>query len=438
MSPYQSIVTKPLFHSLKGLLMVLILALVMPVPSDAQYGAAPNFSVSPNTISLGGCYTISVPNWPGAQLNVGYTTSWTGQQFIYGWPSLNYSGSAVICTDSLTHLGTYTYNYASNTYYYQWWLVNASITVNNASPQEPTSLTISPSSGYAGNDCYTMTAGNGSSMTIDLNYTLNGANQPAWSKTLNAAGQWPYCLSHYDQTGNYIFYQMKNHLLSNWIAISPSASYLVKPPQPTSFQITPNSIIQGNSYRITAGNGAGVTMDIQYAFNDGAVQTIFGWPTLASDGSSSGYVDIATGVSTTPGKYVFKASRNALNTQWTPVTASVLVCPNAAPTISSIVPSTVAQGSSVNIVITGVNLCAASIQSVTNSSLSFSNVAANASFTSVNATATTSNSAPIGQAQIRLTTPAGNVTSQFLVTGPAVLTKEYIYLGDRVIATVSP
>ena len=412
--------------------------MALPAPSFAQYGAAPSFSISPGAITLGACYTISVPNWAGAQLNVGYTTSWTGQQFIYGWPSLNYLGSAVICTDSLTHLGTYTYNYAANTYYSQWWSVNASITVNNASPQQPTSLTINPTSGYAGNDCYTMTAGNGSSMTIDLNYTLNGANQPTWSTTFNASGQWPYCLSHYDQTGNYVFYQMKNHLLSNWVAVSPSVSYLVKPPQPTSFQITPNSLIQGNPYRITAGNGAGVTMDVQYSFNNGPVQTIFAWPTLASDGSSSGYVDIATGTSTAPGKYAFTAARNTLNTQWAPVTASILVCPNAAPTISSIVPSAVQQGGSSNIVITGTNLCAASIQSVSNSGLSFSNVAWNAAFTSVNATANASGSAAVGQAQIRLTTPAGNVTSQLLVTGPAVLTKEYIYLGDRVIATVSP
>jgi hypothetical protein len=310
--------------------------------------------------------------------------------------------------------------------------------VNNASAQQPTSLTINPTSGYAGNDCYTMAVGSASSMTIDLNYTLNGANKPTWTTTLNASGQWPYCLGHYDQTGNYVFYQMKNHLLSNWVNVSPSASYLVKPPQPTSLQITPNSIIQGNPYRINVGNGAGVTMDVQYAFNNGSTQTIIGWPTLVSNGSTSGYVDIATGATTVPGKYVFTATRNTLNTQWVPATASVLVCPNAAPTISSIVPSAVQQGGSANIVITGTSLCAASLQSVTNTGLSFSNITGNAAFTSVNATVNASSSAAIGQAQIRMTTPAGNVTAQFLVTGPTVLTKEYIYLGDRVIATVSP
>jgi hypothetical protein len=35
--------------------------------------------------------------------------------------------------------------------------------------------------------------------------------------------------------------------------------------------------------------------------------------------------------------------------------------------------------------------------------------------------------------------PGGaSATTSFIVTGPSVLSKEYIYLGDRVISTIAP
>src|SRR5262245_41184462 len=90
--------------------LVFLLISLCPSVGESQQYLAPNFSLSPNSISQGACYTIRVPNWAGATLNVGYSTSWTGQQYIYGWPSLDFNGNAFICTDSSTHLGTYIYN----------------------------------------------------------------------------------------------------------------------------------------------------------------------------------------------------------------------------------------------------------------------------------------------------------------------------------------
>ena len=56
-------------------------------------------------------------------------------------------------------------------------------------PRQPTSLSFNVSQGYAGNDCYVITVGNGAGMMIDLQYTLNGVAQPVWSTTLDANGQ---------------------------------------------------------------------------------------------------------------------------------------------------------------------------------------------------------------------------------------------------------
>jgi hypothetical protein len=446
MSSTQSFLVAVCLNVTKLLILVLLLSLCVPTAGLAQYNQAPNFSLTPASIIQGACYTIRVPNWAGAVMNVGYTTAWTGQQYIYGWPSLDTNGNALICSDSSTHLGTYTYNYASNNYYSQWWPVNASITVNSyAPPQQPTSLSFNPTSGYAGIDCYITTAGNAGNMTIDLYYTFNSVYQPVTSLAMNGSGQWRYCIDHHDQVGNYIFYQMKNHLASSWVTVNPPAAFLVRAPQPTWLAISPDTIVQGNSYQILVGNGAATTLDLQYKLNDGPIQTITSWPTIVPtdgnygyNGSASGYANIATASDTALGKYVLTAVKNTLNATWLQTNASLTICPSAAPTISSISPNLMPQGSSATVTIAGANLCAVTLQSLSNPGLSFSNIVWNYPFTSATATANTTSSASTGQAQIRLTTPAGNVTAQITVSPPAALSKEYIYFGDRVISTVSP
>ena len=431
--------------SMKILLLPVFVALCLPSVSLGQWSSPPAFSLVPASLTEGECYTIRVPNWPNAVLNVGYTTSWTGQQFIYGWPSLSQTGDAYICTGAATQTGTYIFNWVSNTYYGQWWSINASVTVNPAQLQQPTSLSFNPTSGYAGIVCYTMTVGNGKNMTVDINYSLSNFTLSTWTGTMNSSGQWQYCVNHHDQPGSYSFYEIKNHLSSGWVPLSPPSTFSVQPPQPTSLQITPPTIVQGTAYQIFSDNAAAVTLDVQYTFNDGPVQTIIGWPTLlptdgnySPSGSPTGYVTVGTGSATALGKYAFTAIKNTLNTDWVPTSASVTVCPNAAPTISSIVPNLVPQGGSTLFTITGANLCAVSLQSLTNAALSFSDVAWSFPLTTVTATANATNYAALGPAQIRLTTPAGSVTTQFTVSPPGVLTREYIYLGNRVISTVSP
>ena len=93
------------YSQLRRLTGILILSLCTPAAALAQSYLAANFSVSPNVVNQGACYTIRVSNWPGAVLNVGYVTTWTGQQYIWGWPSLDYNGNAVICTSSSTQTG---------------------------------------------------------------------------------------------------------------------------------------------------------------------------------------------------------------------------------------------------------------------------------------------------------------------------------------------
>ena len=55
--------------------------------------------------------------------------------------------------------------------------------------------------------------------------------------------------------------------------------------QPTSLSISPSTLNQGQCYTMTVGNGANMTLDLEYTFNGGPVQTIIDWPSLDANGS---------------------------------------------------------------------------------------------------------------------------------------------------------
>lgn len=434
--------------SVRLALLVIIALLALPAVSFGQLWSQPQFSITPSAVDQGACYTISVPNWAPTftgqgqpTLSVYYYTEWSGYQYIYWWPTLDWNGNARICTDSQTVPGTYLFVQVTNNYYWYWWNVNTPVTVNApAPPQQPTSLTFSNSEGYAGNDCYVMTAGNGINMTIDLLYQFNYLWQPEWSADLNASGQWPYCLNHYDRLGKYDFYVMKNHLRSDWINVAPvyPATYIVRPPQPKWFTISPALITRGQSYNLAVGNGANVTLDMQYALN-GTAKTIIGWPSLGNYGAPNpdGPATIVTDAATATGKYVFTAMRNTWNTAWIPISVPLTICPAEAPAIASITPSSGVRGSAVSVTISGANLCNVSL-STTGAGLTISNVTWNAPFTSVTATFNISSTAPAAAANVQLTTPVSSATTQFTITPPLTLTKEYIYIGGRLIAVERP
>jgi hypothetical protein len=179
--------------------------------------------------------------------------------------------------------------------------------VNAFSQAQPTSLSFSAAQGYAGVDCYTMTVGNGAGMTVDFQYTLNGDSPQTATIIMDGDGRWNFCLGHSDFVGSYTFTAIKNQLASTWVTLSPAVTYTVLPPQPTSLCISPSSVTAGQgSYRMTAGNGEGTTMDMRYTLNGGSPQTIYAWPsfTEVSAGSPDGQADIAVGVCMPRGNYV--------------------------------------------------------------------------------------------------------------------------------------
>jgi hypothetical protein len=184
---------------------------------------------------------------------------------------------------------------------------------------QPTSLSISPATLHRG-ECYTATVGNGAGMVLDIQYTLNGGppQQIDGWPSLNANGQITVCTDAQTVLGTYSVTAVRNTLNADWVAVS--ASVTVFPPQPASLSITPAGVSQGQCYWITAGNGAGMTLDVRYKFNGGPEQQINAWPALDANGQAY----ICTDVQTVPGTYTFVAVRNTLNSAWlgtnTPIT----------------------------------------------------------------------------------------------------------------------
>jgi hypothetical protein len=95
-------------------------------------------------------------------------------------------------------------------------------------------------------------------------------------------------------------------------------------PRPTSLSISANTVSQGECFTITAGNGMGMTLDVQYRLNGSLVHTITGWPKLNEEGRAE---NICTSLQTPIGTFEFTAIRNTETTQWVPISTWVTVTP---------------------------------------------------------------------------------------------------------------
>jgi len=91
--------------------------------------------------------------------------------------------------------------------------------------------------------------------------------------------------------------------------------------QPASLSVRPTIVAQGECFTVTAENGSGMTLDVQYQQENGPIQTIRGWPVLDQDGASK----ICTDLNTAPGNYSFLSIRNTSNPGWVGVQTTVTV-----------------------------------------------------------------------------------------------------------------
>jgi hypothetical protein len=427
--------------SLRRIILLILCFTVFQVCALAQTQPS-GLSVSPGTIykPLGTphCYTMYVPNGANMTLDVRYKLGTAPDEFIYGWPTLDASGTAYICVDSATSVGTYTFTGVRNalTPDQPFVPVSASVAVQ-AEPPQATGLTFTTGTqGYAGIDSYTLHAAN-TGMTVEVEYTINcteNCQTHSTTITLNASGNYTHTLVHDQVTGIYRFQRVRNINREDWIGVS--TTYIVKPPKPTSLSISPASVIAGHgSYVMTVGNGKNIYLDARYRFTppggtegvETALEFPF-WLNPADSYSSTGVAAVFPGACNTPAgiyRYTWINNRDLAlppynDTTGTPVNASVTITPPQAPTFSYADPSSGLPGqTNVEVTIIGGNFCGPSL------STSYPGLNVNASPpiilgpNALKARFTIAPTAPAGSATVLITTPSGTVSFTFTIAAPA-------------------
>ncbi len=138
-------------------------------------------------------------------------------------------------------------------------IAGQSLFVYQFSYPQPTSMTFSPNSGFAGNDSFTVTVGNGANMSIDVwatFYPLAGSSS-SYQTTLgqmNAGGQMFRQLVQSDTPGTSVFIAIKNTMRDDWVYLSPQPTFLERPPKPTSATDSPNPLQLPAWQTFTMGN----------------------------------------------------------------------------------------------------------------------------------------------------------------------------------------
>jgi len=187
--------------------------------------------------------------------------------------------------------------------------IPVSTPVSAASPQ-PTSLTFS-SSTIAQGDCYTVLAGNGANMTIDIQLDFPGGSAVVspWT-TLNGNGaSGLLCTSPEQPVGAYVIHSIRNTNNGSWVPVG-DATIHVTPRKPVSLSFNPGVVSQGGCYTVMAGNGANMTIDIGLIYPGGA-GIITSWVTLDGNGRSP---LLCTSPAQPKGNYNVYGVRNSLDT----------------------------------------------------------------------------------------------------------------------------
>ena len=91
--------------------------------------------------------------------------------------------------------------------------------------------------------------------------------------------------------------------------VAPAPGWAQTPPEYLSVESF--EVAQGECYLIDVGTPY-ITLDIQYSFNGGPTETVYGWPSIGPDGTAT----ICTSSSTAPGEYAYSAARNTWGGDW--------------------------------------------------------------------------------------------------------------------------
>ena len=186
-------------------------------------------TVNPGTIAQGQCYAITVGNGSGMTVDVQYQYEAGPVQTLIRWPELDQNGRAEICATQQTPLGTYEFTAVRNTDTGQWLPVSSLLTVTPGLPR-PTFLRVNPGT-VAQGQCYSITVGNGSGMTVDVPYRYEAGPVQTlirWPKLDQNGRAENICTTQQTPLGTYEFTAVRNTDTDQWLPVSSGLT--VTPP----------------------------------------------------------------------------------------------------------------------------------------------------------------------------------------------------------------
>ena len=393
-----------------------------PQPTSLSFGATQGYAGND-------CYTMTVGAGANMTVDLQYAIDGIAQPV---WSTaLDANGQWAYCLNHYDGTGTRTFTGIKNSLHWQWVALSPAVNYTVLPPQ-PKSFAITPSAITAGTGNMTMTAANGANVTLDVQYTLSGGatqtyyNWPGLS-AINSGpdGSAETFISTCTTPGNYLFTAVRNHLNSPWLSVNAPVS-INPPPAPTVTTLSQASAARGSVVSMTL-NGTSLC----------GVSLSTTWPGLtfsdiSNDTSSNGGSITATfSISSAAAAGIAPITLTANGGS---TTFNFTVTNSAAPSITGMTPPSALHGTSVSVTMSGSNLTGANL-STSWSGLSFSNATYDPQGLWLTATFNIASGAAAGAPDIQVTTSAGSTSTQlFSITQAPVLSKEYIYLGDRAIA----
>jgi hypothetical protein len=310
-----------------------------------------DFAISPSDIYQFECYYIYTGNAQWMTLDIQYRFSGGGGGTIWGWPSLDGSGRAEICTNESTVPGTYTFTAIKNTENSTWVAVDASVSVYLVPAPDPDySLSISPASrtvNYGQATSYTVSIipqnNFGDAVSLSLNGRPPGASS-SFAPAVIYPGQSATLTINTSSTtiGAYGSFPLTVVGVGGGLTRTASAGFSINPPpQPTSLSFSAQEGYAGSdSYTLHVGNGSNMTVDLSYRVDNGP--TLSTTVALNSNGDWLYALDHYSVI----GTFIFTAIKNHWRTDSISLSPAVTykVLPPK-PTSLSISPTTVTAGS---------------------------------------------------------------------------------------------
>jgi hypothetical protein len=194
------------------------------------------------TVAQTECYVMTFAGGGNKAPDVQYTFN-NGPVFtIPSWPRLDAAGTATICTDLSTPVGSFRFVGFRYDETSPWIPLSVDL---NVTPGRIKGILVSPDSVSKGS-CYVIEVPLGPDVTLDVQYSLNGGPTqtiPGWPKFDNSGAAY-ICTDALTSQGSYVFSAVRLAGSGDWVPISARIGVSATPGNPQVLAETPQTVIE--------------------------------------------------------------------------------------------------------------------------------------------------------------------------------------------------